>query len=76
MNAPRCNASAAGERRPVHYRPRPGVNSIVVAARDTPDTTTRRVVVVRRDGPDGSIMKTPKSDDPIDDWLSDRADDE
>jgi carboxyl-terminal processing protease len=44
---------------------RPGVNIITVIARETPDTTTRRVLVLRRDGPDGAIMKTPKTDDPI-----------
>jgi carboxyl-terminal processing protease len=38
----------------------PGVNVITVVARETPDTTTRRTVIVRRDGSDGSIMKTPK----------------
>jgi carboxyl-terminal processing protease len=41
----------------------PGVNLITVVARETPDTTTRRTVVVRRDGPDGSILKTPKHQD-------------
>jgi carboxyl-terminal processing protease len=46
---------------------RPGVNLVTVVARETPDTTTRRVLVVRRDGSDGSILKTPKSDDPISD---------
>jgi carboxyl-terminal processing protease len=40
----------------------PGVNIITVVARETPDTTTRRVVVVRRDGADGSILTTPKRD--------------
>jgi carboxyl-terminal processing protease len=43
---------------------RPGVNLITVVARETPDTTTRRTLVVRKDGSDGSILKTPKSDDP------------
>ncbi|MBW2454493.1 MAG: peptidase S41, partial [Deltaproteobacteria bacterium] len=38
----------------------PGVNLITVVARDSPDTTTRRVLVVRRDAADGSILKTPK----------------
>jgi carboxyl-terminal processing protease len=38
----------------------PGVNLITVVARETPDTTTRRTVVVRRDGKDGRILKTPK----------------
>ena len=46
---------------------RPGVNLITVVARETPDTTTRRVLIVRKDGPDGAILKTPKSDDPIND---------
>ncbi len=47
---------------------RPGVNTITVVARETPDTTTRRTLVVRKDGPDGSILKTPKTDDPVADW--------
>ncbi|AUX25276.1 peptidase S41 [Sorangium cellulosum] len=51
---------------------RPGVNVITVVARETPDTTTRRTLVVRKDGPDGSILKTPKSDNPVDDWLAER----
>jgi carboxyl-terminal processing protease len=46
---------------------RAGVNLITVVARETPDTTTRRVLIVRKDGPDGSILKTPKSDDPASD---------
>lgn len=44
---------------------RPGVNIVTVIARETPDTTTRRVLVIRRDGADGALMKTPKTDDPI-----------
>ena len=39
---------------------KPGVNIITVVARETPDTTTRRTIVVRRDAADGSILKTPK----------------
>jgi carboxyl-terminal processing protease len=46
---------------------RPGVNLITVVARETPDTTSRRVIAVRKDGADGSILKTPKTDDPIND---------
>lgn len=42
---------------------RPGVNAVTVIARETPDTTTRRTVIVRRDAADGSIQKTPKTDD-------------
>ncbi len=46
---------------------RPGVNLITVVSRETPDTTTRRVLVVRKDAPDGGILKTPKTDDPVND---------
>lgn len=49
-----------------------GVNIITVVARETPDTTTRRVVVVRRDGPDGTILKTAKHRD--DDFLMEAFD--
>jgi carboxyl-terminal processing protease len=44
---------------------RPGVNVITVVARENPDTTTRRTLFVRKDAADGSLLKTPKSDDPI-----------
>lgn len=47
----------------------PGVNVISVVARESPDTTTARTVVVRRDGADGSILKTPKHVD--DDFIGD-----
>ena len=49
---------------------RPGVNLITVVARQTPDTTTRRTLVVRKDGPDGSLLTAPKSDDPVDEWAA------
>ncbi len=42
---------------------RPGINYISVVARETPDTTTRRTIVVRRDAPDGAILATPKHAD-------------
>jgi carboxyl-terminal processing protease len=54
---------------------RPGVNLITVVARETPDTTTRRVLVVRKDAADGSTLKTPKSDDPVNDGAVDDGDD-
>ncbi len=53
---------------------RPGVNMITVVARETPDTTSRRVLIVRKDAADGSILKTPKSDDPISDGAMDDGD--
>ena len=43
----------------------PGVNFITVVARKNADTTTRRTVVVRRDGTDGSILKTATAVDPM-----------
>jgi carboxyl-terminal processing protease len=52
---------------------RPGVNLITVVARENQDTVTRRTLVVRKDGVDGSILKTPKSDDPVDDWIAEAA---
>jgi carboxyl-terminal processing protease len=48
---------------------RPGVNVISVVARENQDTTTRRTLVVRKDAPDGALLKTPKTDDPVADWL-------
>jgi carboxyl-terminal processing protease len=50
---------------------RPGVNLITVVARETPETTTRRVLVVRKDAADGSTLKTPKTDDPVADGAVD-----
>lgn len=53
---------------------RAGVNIITVVARETPDTVTRRVLVVRKDAPDGSILKTPKNDDPVNDAILEEGD--
>ena len=47
---------------------KPGVNVINIVARENPDSTTRRVVVVRRDSADGTILKTAKDDD-SGDWF-------
>jgi carboxyl-terminal processing protease len=44
---------------------RPGINVITVVARESPDTTGRRTFVVRRDGPNGEYMATPKNDDEL-----------
>ena len=55
---------------------RPGVNLITVVARENSDTVTRRMIIVRKDGADGTILKTPKSDDPVDEWLGGEAGDE
>jgi carboxyl-terminal processing protease len=42
---------------------RPGVNVIAVIARENPDTIGRRLFVVRRDGPNGELLATPKTDE-------------
>lgn len=39
---------------------RPGSNAITMIARHDADATSRRTVVIRRDGPNGELLKTPK----------------
>ena len=53
---------------------RPGVNVVTIVARENPDTTTRRTYVVRRDGPNGELLPTPKTDDELSETAS--ADDD
>jgi len=48
---------------------RPGVNVVTVVARENPDTVTRRTIIIRKDAADGALLKTPKTDDPVADWL-------
>ncbi|MBK9260911.1 MAG: PDZ domain-containing protein [Polyangiaceae bacterium] len=48
---------------------RPGVNVVTVVARENQDTITRRTVIIRKDAADGAILKTPKTDDPVAEWL-------
>ena len=42
---------------------RPGVNVITVVARENPDTIGRKTIIVRKDGPNGEILTTPKTED-------------
>jgi carboxyl-terminal processing protease len=42
---------------------RPGVNVVSVIARENPDTTSRKTFIIRRDGPNGELLQTPKTDD-------------
>ena len=42
-----------------------GVNYITVFARESNEVVSRRLFVVRRDAPDGSLMETPRHDDGI-----------
>jgi carboxyl-terminal processing protease len=53
---------------------RPGVNVVTVVARENPDTTTRRTYVVRRDGANGELLATPKTDEELSETAS--ADDD
>ncbi len=49
---------------------RPGVNVVTVVARENPDTTTRRTFIVRRDGANGELLPTPKTDDELSETAS------
>jgi carboxyl-terminal processing protease len=44
---------------------RPGVNIVTIVARENPDTTSRRTFIVRRDGPGGELLPTPKTDEEL-----------
>jgi carboxyl-terminal processing protease len=46
----------------------PGVNVITVVARESQDVATRHRVVVRKDGPNGEILPTPKNETFGEDW--------
>ena len=39
---------------------RPGINYVMIFARESDDSISRRSFVVRRDGPDGSLLETPR----------------
>lgn len=44
---------------------RPGTNYVSVWARENPDTTSRRTFIVRRDGANGELLASPKTDDEL-----------
>jgi carboxyl-terminal processing protease len=44
---------------------RPGVNIVSVYARENPDTRAQKVFIIRRDGPNGELLQTPKTDDEL-----------
>lgn len=46
----------------------PGMNVVTVVARENEDTASRHTIVVRRDGPNGEALTTPKSDEFGADW--------
>jgi carboxyl-terminal processing protease len=49
---------------------RPGVNVVTIVARENPDTTSRRTFIVRRDGPNGELLATPKTDEDLSETAS------
>ncbi len=42
---------------------RPGVNFVTIVARESPDSVGRKTFVVRRDGPNGELLPTPKTEE-------------
>lgn len=46
----------------------PGINVVTVVARENADTVSRTTVVIRRDGPNGELLPTPKGDLFGEDW--------
>jgi carboxyl-terminal processing protease len=44
---------------------RPGVNIVTIVARENQDTTSRKTFIVRRDGPNGELLPTPKTDEEL-----------
>jgi carboxyl-terminal processing protease len=44
---------------------RPGVNLVNIIARENPDTVGHKTFVVRRDGKNGELLPTPKTDDDL-----------
>lgn len=49
---------------------RPGVNVVTIVARENPDTTSHRTFIVRRDGANGELLATPKTDDELSETAS------
>jgi carboxyl-terminal processing protease len=44
---------------------RAGSNFVSVWARENPDTTSHKVFVIRKDGPSGELLTSPKTDDDL-----------
>ncbi|HKP55574.1 MAG TPA: MXAN_5808 family serine peptidase [Polyangiales bacterium] len=42
---------------------RPGINFVTVVARESNDVASHKSFIVRRDGPNGALLDTPKNDD-------------
>lgn len=48
---------------------RPGVNFVSVWARENSETLQRKIFVIRRDGPNGELLETPKTEDDVGELL-------
>jgi carboxyl-terminal processing protease len=46
----------------------PGINVITVVARESDDSATRTTMIVRRDGPNGEPLPSPKGESAGEDW--------
>ncbi|HEY0468628.1 MAG TPA: peptidase S41, partial [Polyangiaceae bacterium] len=46
----------------------PGINVITVVARESDDSATRTTMIVRRDGPNGEPLTSPKGESAAEDW--------
>lgn len=44
---------------------RAGTNVVAIVARENPDTTTRKVFIIRKDGPNGELLASPKTEDDL-----------
>jgi carboxyl-terminal processing protease len=44
---------------------RPGTNAVSIVARENPDTTSRKVFIIRKDGPSGELLSSPKTEDDL-----------
>lgn len=54
---------------------RPGTNVVSIWARENPDTTTRKVFIIRKDGPNGELLSSPKTEDDLAENVGGGADD-
>ena len=53
----------------------PGSNVVSVWARETPDTTSHKVFVIRKDGPNGELLSSPKTEDDLGEAMGGGGDD-
>ena len=64
----RSNRNGADPKRMTIEAPvplRPGVNVITVVARENVDTIGRKTLIIRRDGPNGEILASPKGEEDL-----------